>query len=356
MFLILALISVGIAILFWLLDRVTLSPKGRYVLITGCDTGFGNALAKSLDRKGCNVFATCLTPNGAKTLEECTSDRLHVIMMDVLKSESIKEAFEEVQKKLPQGTGLWGLVNNAGVTGNVGYYDWWTRDDFRRILEVNLLGVIEVTNVFLPLVKKVKGRIVNMSSGIALAPCSAGGYAISKVGIETYSDCLRLQLHHFQTSVHIIEPSFFQTDGMQRKKAFDDPLERAWSRMSKEQQDAYGRSCIDEFKQLYGEISKTADTRIHLVTDSIEHALFAKYPWKRYPVGGLIRFVARPGGLLPSFIGDFLRYNFVPFPTPHRGQIRREDTNATREQQNVNGTRQGLDCGLETIRRDTKSD
>ena len=87
---------------------------------------------------------------------------------------------------------MWGLVNNAGVTGNVGYYDWWTREDFRRILEVNLLGVIEVTNVFLPLVKKVKGRIVNMSSGLGLAPCSSGGYEISKVGIEAYSDCLRL--------------------------------------------------------------------------------------------------------------------------------------------------------------------
>ena len=83
-------------------------------------------------------------------------------------------------------------MNNAGVTGNVGYYDWWTREDFRRILEVNLLGVIEVTNVFLPLVKKVKGRIVNMSSGLGLAPCSSGGYEISKVGIEAYSDCLRL--------------------------------------------------------------------------------------------------------------------------------------------------------------------
>ncbi len=105
MFLTLALGSVVIFIIFWLLDKLTLSPKDRYVLITGCDTGFGNALAKSLDLQGCYVFATCLTRDGAAALKESTSEHLRVVMMDVLSSESIKEAFEEVKKDLPQGAG-----------------------------------------------------------------------------------------------------------------------------------------------------------------------------------------------------------------------------------------------------------
>ncbi len=87
---------------------------------------------------------------------------------------------------------LWGLVNNAGVVGYMGFYDWWTRDEYRRKLEVNLLGPIEVTNVFLPLMRsKGKGRIVNVSSGIALAPFSAAGYELSKCALEAFSDCLR---------------------------------------------------------------------------------------------------------------------------------------------------------------------
>ncbi len=88
-------------------------------------------------------------------------------------------------------TGLWGLVNNAGIFGAGGFYDWSTRDDFKKVLDVNLLGPIEVTNVFTPLVRKAKGRIVNISSGITLAPMSSGGYAMSKCGLEAFSNCLR---------------------------------------------------------------------------------------------------------------------------------------------------------------------
>ncbi len=92
-------------------------------------------------------------------------------------------------------------------------------------------------------------------------------------------------------------------------------------------------------KRVYGEISKTAETRIYLVTDSIEHALFAKYPWRRYPVGGVTRFVARPGGLLPSFIGDFIRLNFVPFPKPQQGRKLEQRTCNGQENNNMaNGT------------------
>ena len=94
-----------IALVLWLLDRSTLNPIGRYVLITGCDTGFGNMLAKSLDHKGCHVFATCLTPQGADALKKSTSDRLEVVLMDVMSSESIKSAFMEVQGRLPKGSG-----------------------------------------------------------------------------------------------------------------------------------------------------------------------------------------------------------------------------------------------------------
>ena len=62
--------------------------------------------------------------------------------------------------------------------------------------------------------------------------------------------------------------------------------------------------------------AKSSDPRLNLVTDAIEHALFARYPWKRYPVKLFIRFVARPVGLLPSFVGDFILSHLVPIPKP----------------------------------------
>ncbi len=91
----------------------------------------------------------------------------------------------------PYLAGLWGLINNAGVTGHPGHYSWWTRDEIRSIIEVNLLGVVEVTNIFIPLIKKAKGRVVNISSAHGIYSMPIGGYEMAKYGVEAFSDGLR---------------------------------------------------------------------------------------------------------------------------------------------------------------------
>lgn len=76
----------------------------KCVLITGCDSGFGRALAKQLDVLGCRVFATCLTSQGAESLDEETSDRLKTVHLDVTSSGSISAALEYVKNNIPEGT------------------------------------------------------------------------------------------------------------------------------------------------------------------------------------------------------------------------------------------------------------
>ena len=61
-------------------------------------------------------------------------------------------------------TGLWGLVNNAGILKTLPI-EWTPLNTFKRIADVNLWGMIDVTKTFLPLVKKARGRVVNFSSG-----------------------------------------------------------------------------------------------------------------------------------------------------------------------------------------------
>lgn len=78
----------------------------RYVLITGCDSGFGKLLVKQLDCKGVHVFAGCLTPKGAEEINQETSERVKTLVLDVTKHEHIEAALEEVERTLPSNTGM----------------------------------------------------------------------------------------------------------------------------------------------------------------------------------------------------------------------------------------------------------
>lgn len=64
---------------------------GKYIFITGCDTGFGNMAAKTFDKKGFRVFASCLTETGAKELKAVTSNQLQTVLLDVRDSDSVKK-------------------------------------------------------------------------------------------------------------------------------------------------------------------------------------------------------------------------------------------------------------------------
>ena len=87
--------------------------------------------------------------------------------------------------------GLWGLVNNAGICTPMVPNEWLTKQDFVKILDVNLLGVIDVTLSVLPLVRKARGRVVNVSSIMGRVALFGGGYCMSKYGVEAFSDSLR---------------------------------------------------------------------------------------------------------------------------------------------------------------------
>ncbi|KAJ7371546.1 Retinol dehydrogenase 5 [Desmophyllum pertusum] len=102
---------------------------------------------------GVCVLATCLTKEGEQSLKSATSDKLKTFQMDVTNSQQIKDVYEEVERQIPRDTGLWGLVNNAGILYLLPI-EWTPLDIFKRTADVNLWGMIDVTKTFLPLVKK----------------------------------------------------------------------------------------------------------------------------------------------------------------------------------------------------------
>jgi len=124
---------------------LTLSPvetkisiTGKGVLITGCDSGFGHHLAIRLSQAGFTVFACCMDDQSEggkklKSLQDANVEKtIHVITMDVTKQKQVDDALKFVENHLPK-SGLWGLVNNAGV-GSIGFIEWLSMEHFEQVI------------------------------------------------------------------------------------------------------------------------------------------------------------------------------------------------------------------------------
>nr|XP_053644338.1 D-beta-hydroxybutyrate dehydrogenase, mitochondrial-like [Cherax quadricarinatus] len=187
------------------------SALGKSVIITGCDSGFGNALALHLDKLGFRVFAGCLKTGGtgADYLRRKGSSKLHVIQMDITSQKQLEKAAQEIKDLLPEGEGVWGLVNNAGVC-TLGPVEWVSMEGFRKDPEVNVFGLVAATKTFLPLVRLAKGRVVIISSAAGRVSRSfMAPYCVSKFAVEGLADALRQEMRQFDVKVCLIEPGNF---------------------------------------------------------------------------------------------------------------------------------------------------
>ncbi|XP_064162220.1 retinol dehydrogenase 7-like [Anguilla rostrata] len=214
----------------------------KYVLVTGCDSGFGNLLCKRLDRRGFRVLAACMTERGADDVRRAAGPNLRTALLDVTDSASIQKALEWATKEVGD-TGLWGLVNNAGRSLPMGPTEWMKPSDFESTLRVNMTGVIAMTLAFLPLLKKGRGRVVNVASVLGRVAANGGGYCISKFAVESFSDCLRRDIHYFGVKVCIIEPGFFKT-AVTNLESLERELHRLWNQLTPEVRDSYGEKYL----------------------------------------------------------------------------------------------------------------
>ena len=182
----------------------------QHILITGASSGIGRACAYHLDKKGYFVFAGVRTEADGKALKAGASNRLTPVIIDVCDDDSIRTAHNLVEKSIGP-MGLDGLINNAGVAlaGPMEYLDI---SKFRQQLDVNVLGLVSVTQAFLPLLRKKKGRIINMGSisGRVALPF-LGPYSATKFAIEAITDSMRVELRPWDISVSIIEPGNVKT-------------------------------------------------------------------------------------------------------------------------------------------------
>ncbi|XP_075055525.1 retinol dehydrogenase 7-like [Mixophyes fleayi] len=298
----------------WYRYRLTLQNlSDKYVLITGCDSGFGNQLAKQLDRCGLRVLATCLTEKGAEDLKKETSNRLQTVILDIGNSQSVSSVAKWVSNTISD-QGLWGLVNNAGTGMPGAPNEWLSKDDFARVVNVNLLGSIDVTLNLLPLIRKSKGRIVNVSSIVGRVTICGGGYCISKFGMEAFSDSLRRELRSFGVNVSIVEPGYFKT-GLNDMQYMKNTLKKIWRNVDPEIHNSYGEKYFNDYvADMEKSFLSFCSTDLTQVADCMEHALTAVHPKTRYSAGWDAKFFFIPLSYVPTVVADYLLTRTAPIP------------------------------------------
>jgi 11-cis-retinol dehydrogenase len=278
----------------------TVDPSGKYVLISGCDTGFGNSLAIDLDKQGFNVFAGVYSADNKATLVKQLSSRANVFLLDITRQEDIESAYEIVKGKTNT---LHALVNNAGISTG-GHIDWITTESMRQVMDINFFGHVAMTKTFLPLlITKRDSRVVNICSVAGfVAPPSGSAYCASKYALESFSDCLRREMAIWGLRVSIIEPGIMKTPII--KKHLEN-VGAVKMQLTADARERWG----DEFFTCY--FNKMKDNILVKFTEDpikvvrvLQHAVTSTAPRIRYRPGWQSKFVYFPLSIIPAWLAD----------------------------------------------------
>jgi 3-oxoacyl-[acyl-carrier protein] reductase len=187
--------------------------KDRVALVTGGSRGIGKAVAIALARDGCNIAITARDQEGLrKTEKELLREKIDVLSFraDVRDSKAVQELARMVTRKFGA---IHFLINNAGI-GRFSEVVKIKDEDFRAVIETNLMGAFYCTKAFLPgMIEHKRGHIVNIAS-LAGKNNFAGGaaYCSSKHALMSFSECLMMEVRQYNIKVTTICPGTVQTE------------------------------------------------------------------------------------------------------------------------------------------------
>jgi NADP-dependent 3-hydroxy acid dehydrogenase YdfG len=189
-------------------NTTTSTPRDRVAVITGASSGIGEATARALHTAGYKVALLARRGDRIDALAAELGDGALAVQADVTDRDSLVTAADLVRDELGSATVL---VNNAGVM-LLGPFSTDQRDDYRQMIEINLLGAITTTEVFLDQITSGEGDIINISSVAGrTARAGNGVYAATKWGMNGWSESLRQELQP-AVRVALIEPGVVATE------------------------------------------------------------------------------------------------------------------------------------------------
>jgi NAD(P)-dependent dehydrogenase (short-subunit alcohol dehydrogenase family) len=260
----------------------------RLALVTGASTGIGRATALHLAGLGFQVLAGVRDPADAP-------DGLEPLKLDVTSETDVAAAAERV------GAELHALVNNAGIALH-GPVEVVPIDEWRRIVDINLLGQVAVTRALLPALLRARGRVVNMSSiGGRVANPLFGPYSATKFALEAVSDALRREVAAHGVRVVSIEPGGIATPIW--GKGLDDGRRIAGD-MSPEARQRYSKliPAVTKVAERLGREGLPPEA----VAEVVGKAVTTRRPRARYVVGRDAKIQAIAARLLPDAAMDAL--------------------------------------------------
>lgn len=209
------------------------------ILITGCSSGFGRAIAARFLDEGWEVIATMRSPS-AEGLPR--SDRLRVLPLDVTEASSIQAALAEAGP-------IDALVNNAGV-GMLNVLEGASIEKARELFETNVIGTMAMTRVVMPAMRaRGNGVIVNISSSVTLRALPALSiYSASKAAVNAFTQSFALEAAEFGVRACLVLPGSAPTTSFGKN---------AVARMGMDVPETYGPFVHDYFQALQSATEKT---------------------------------------------------------------------------------------------------
>ena len=285
-----------------------MSENGKTVVITGASSGIGDACVSRMSRAGWRVFATVRKQSDRDRLG--SQNNVCPVIMDVQNHATISAAAAEITAQL-KGGGLDGLVNVAGV-GMVRPVEYAPMDDVREIFDINFFGQLATIQAFCALLRRSRGRIVNITSvGVNLAIPFGGLLNSSKCAFGMLSDTLRLELGRFGVRVIAIEPGSISTPAVDKTLG---NLEEVIRSLPADAQQSYGAMIRSVGRRGYA--MEKSGSPPDVVAARVHHALSASRPRIRYRVGKHAKLLATLAKILPESVFDVRRLKMLGLAEP----------------------------------------
>lgn len=283
----------------------------KSLLVTGASSGIGQAIALRMSEAGWKVYAGVRKEDDALHLSKITNGKVKPVFLDVTDTASIAAARALIEHE-QGGAGLDGLVNNAGIPLG-GPLEFLDIQQFRYQLEVNVLGVVAVTQAFMPLLRSAAGggRIINMGGifGRVSLPLY-GPYAACKHALVALTEALRMEVALWGIRVILIEAGDTDT--------------RIWNKVGT-MVDTFAATWPQSSMKLYGPLLGIRDRFVphgmppEKVAAVVSAALMSRRPKNRYLVGWDIVGFFYLFRLLPPALRDRIVASKLPKYGPESG-------------------------------------